>query len=196
MRNSIPMATEARKLVSPEEYLELERAAETRHEYIDGEIVAMAGAGLNHNLIVSSLIGNLYNLLKGKNCNIFPSDMRLHIPVNGLYTYPDVMVACGQLEFTDEKKDTLTSPSLIVEVLSPSTEDYDRGGKFMRYRSIPSLQEYLLIDSTGILAEKFARDENGNWFLNEYRDRNAIINLKSLNVEISLAEIYARTEAP
>ena len=190
------MATEARKLVSPEEYLELERAAETRHEYIDGEIVAMAGAGLNHNLIVSSLIGNLYNLLKGKNCNIFPSDMRLHIPVNGLYIYLDVMVACGQLEFTDEKKDTLTSPSLIVEVLSPSTEDYDRGGKFMRYRNIASLQEYLLIDSTGILAEKFARDENGTWFLNEYRDRNAIINLKSLNVEISLAEIYARTEEP
>ena len=188
------MATEAKKLASPEEYLVLERASENKHEYIDGEIVAMAGVGLNHNLIVSSLIGNLYSRLQGKNCDIFPSDMRLHIPVNGLYTYPDVMVVCGKLEFTDEKKDTLTNPTLLIEVLSPSTEDYDRGGKFMRYRSIPSLQEYLVIDSTGILAERFWRQPDGTWSLAEYRDRNAVLKLSSLNLELPLADVYARTE--
>jgi Uma2 family endonuclease len=139
-------------MYSEQEYLELEREAEYKSEYFRGEIFAMTGAGHNHNRIVENLTFEIGSFLKGKSCRTFSNDMRLHIPQNGLYTYPDVVIVCGKNEFLDDKKDNLVNPNVIIEVLSPSKSFYDRGEKFHFYRSIPSLSEYVVIDSSKIAA--------------------------------------------
>jgi Uma2 family endonuclease len=187
------MSLQTKKYITPEEYLAAERAAEFKSEYYQGEVFALAGAGSNHNIITANLMGLLYSLKK-KNCQVFPSDMRVHIPVNGLYTYPDVSVTCGERQFLDSKKDTLLNPIILVEVLSPSTADYDRGKKFMLYRSIPTLQHYILIDSQTCHIEKYSKNETGNWVLSETRDTNAILTLENLEVPLAVAHIYEDAE--
>jgi Uma2 family endonuclease len=141
------MTAQTIKMYSEKEYLELERDAEYKSEYYRGEIFAMAGAGHNHNRIVENLSGECYIAFKGKSCQTFSSDMRLHIPQNGLYTYPDLLVVCGKIEFAEDNDDTIVNPSAIIEVLSKTTSAYDRGDKFHLYRSIPTLMEYVLVDS-------------------------------------------------
>jgi Uma2 family endonuclease len=128
--------------------------------------------------------------LKEKKCQVHPSDMRLHIPVNGLYTYPDVMVVCGNKEFIDDKKDTLLNPGIVIEVLSPSTADYDRGTKFMLYRSIPTLQHYILIDSRSYHVEKYSKTKESSWVLTEFKDLAVNLVLENLPLEIPISEIY------
>jgi Uma2 family endonuclease len=133
---------------TPQEYLRLEREAGYKSEYFKGEIFAMAGASENHNMISRRVSGALFNHLQGKKCTHYSADMKLHIPANTLYTYPDLMVVCGDKQFVDDEKDVIMNPVIIIEVLSKSTEAYDRGGKFALYRSIPSFREYVMISST------------------------------------------------
>ncbi len=188
------MAVQTKNYITPEEYLITEREAEFKSEYYQGEVFAMSGAGNNHNIITTNLTGQLYINFRKKNCQVYSNDMRLHIPVNGVYTYPDVMGVCGEKQFLDDKKDTLLNPFLIVEVLSPSTADYDRGTKFMLYRSIPSLQHYLLVDSRSYLVEKFSKNPNGTWVLTEIKDINAILTFSNLDLELALADMYEEAE--
>jgi Uma2 family endonuclease len=188
------MSAQPKTLLTAEEYLETERAAGYKSEYYRGEVFAMAGAGNNHNKIVYNLIGMFYTRLRGTGCSGYPSDMRLFIPETGLYTYPDVMIICGRVEFVDEKKDTLTNPVLIVEVLSGSTESYDRGRKFGFYRSIPSLREYLLVDSQRVIAERYLKNGAGLWELHESPGLSGVVQLTSVDVDLPLQDVYDGTE--
>src|SRR5215475_2138813 len=142
------MCSQVRQRYTPEEYLALERQARCKSGYYAGEILPMAGASRWHNLIVANIVGELSLQLKGRFCTTYPSDMRVKVSATGLYTYPDVTVICGEPRFEDNQQDTLLNPTLIVEVLSESTEAYDRGGKFAHYRKLPSLMEYVLITQT------------------------------------------------
>lgn len=185
------MAEPVTQRVSVEEYLAQERRSEIRHEYLDGEVFAMTGASVRHNRIVLDTGASLQKRLAGSDCEAFASDLRVKVSASGLYTYPDLVVVCGELELEDEHVDTLLNPTLIVEVLSPSTADYDRGGKFAHYRSIPSLQEYLVLAQDRVHAEHYRRQE-GNWVLAETDDRQAVLELAAIGCQLPLAEVYER----
>lgn len=184
-----------KELLPEAQYLEQERNAEYKSEYFRGEVFAMAGATKEHNSIVASLIGELYIYTKGKTCRVYPSDLRVHNPANSLYTYPDVTVVCGKEEYLDDTLDTLLNPQIIVEVLSPATEDYDRGTKFKLYRSIPSLQNYVLVSSTEQLVEVYTR--NGDtWVLTTAKSLESHIHISSINLPLALRDIYAQVALP
>jgi Uma2 family endonuclease len=188
------MIAQTIKMYSEKEYLELEREAEYKSEYYQGEIFAMAGASPNHNRIMANLSGEIYMALKGRSCQNFSSDMRLHIPQNGLYTYPDVIIVCGKPEFSEDDKNTLINPSVIIEVLCKSTSTYDRGDKFRLYRSISTLTEYILVDSLSISIEAFRKNEDGSWVLNaEINKIEEQITLTTIHVQLELKDIYAQT---
>jgi len=176
--------------LTPEEYLEFERKAEERHEYFNGEIFAMSGAKRNHNVIAWNIGGELRQKLKGKNCEAYPADMRVFVPETGLYTYPDLVVVCGEPEFKNNVFDTLLNPILLVEVLSDSTEGYDRGKKFQHYRSIESLREYVLISQDEARIEKYVKNGDGFWLLSEAVGLDAEIEFSSIECRIALAEVY------
>jgi len=180
--------------LSPEEYLAIERIAERKSEYYSGETFAMAGASERHNLIVTNTVSELRTLLKNRTCKVYPSDMRVKIPQTGLYTYPDIVVVCSKPVFEDDVKDTLLNPTLIVEVLSESTEAYDRGKKFEHYRKIPSLAEYLLIAQDRCRIEQFIKQDDGRWLFSEINSRDAIVKLPSVNCELAVAEGYDKVE--
>ena len=178
--------------VSPEDYLRLEREAEFKHEYYEGEIRAMAGAKYAHNLICMNLGGEVRSQLRGKSCAVVGSDQRLQILSGRAYVYPDLTVVCGPPEFNENKTlDTLLNPTLLVEVLSPSTGNHDRGEKFMYYRQIPSLRQYLILDAQSVHAELYSLDELGRWVLTETRDLSAVLNLSSVGCQVPLVEAYA-----
>jgi Uma2 family endonuclease len=181
---------------TPQEYLRLEREASYKSEYFKGEIFAMAGASENHNMISRATSGQLYNHLKGKKCTHYSSDMKLHIPENSLYTYPDLMVVCGDKQFLDSNRDVIMNPVVIIEILSKTTEAYDRGEKFALYRSIPTLREYVMISSTSVRAEVMRKEsELGLWFLASEADSlEGSILIKNIELELSLADIYEETE--
>jgi|WetSurMetagenome_2_1015567.scaffolds.fasta_scaffold14528_3 Uma2 family endonuclease len=179
--------------ITPEEYLMFEREAlDQRHEYFDGEIFAMSGASFRHTLISSAITGIFYNQLHGRNCSAVSSDLRVKIPDTGLYTYPDIVVVCGEPEFEDQVFDTLLNPVVIIEILSKSTENYDRGKKFENYRKIKSLQEYLLISQEEIHIEHYQRQDNNVWTFKEYTLPEEKIILSSINAQLVLADIYAK----
>ena len=182
----------APKFLTEEEYLEYERKAETKSEYYRGELFAMAGAKASHNIILSNLIRELGNLLRKKPCTVFPSDMRVRVNSSGLYTYPDISIVCEKPIYLDSKKDTLLNPSLILEILSESTEAYDRGQKFELYRNIPELKEYVLISTKYKKIESFIRNTN-SWVLHESRE-SVPFRFLSLDVEISLEDVYEKVE--
>ena len=178
--------------VSPEDYLRLEREAESRHEYVEGKIIAMAGAGYAHNLICANLTGELYSQLRGKSYSVVGSDQRLQIMSGSAFVYPDLTVVCGPPEFNEERKpDTLLNPTLLVEVLSPTTSQYDRSDKFMLYRQVPSLRQYLTLDSCSVHAELHTLAEPGRWVLTETRDLSALLDLSGIACQVPLAEVYA-----
>ena len=186
------LQTDPTEYVSPEDYLRLERAAEFKHEYFEGVIRAMAGASYAHNRICANINGEVHGQLRGKNCSAVGSDQRLQILSGSAYVYPDLTVVCGPPEFNEEKKfDTLLNPTLLVEVLSPSTANNDRGEKFMYYRQIPSLRQYLILDAQSVHAELYALDELGRWVLTETRDLDAVLDLSSIACRVPLAEVYA-----
>ena len=172
-----------------EDYLAMEAVAGQRHEFYRGEVYAMAGGTFRHADIATNILSALRVKLRGKSCRAMNSDMRLHTP-SGLDTYPDVSAFCGTAELTD-KDTTLLNPALIVEVLSPSTRDYDKGGKFTLYRSIPSLEDYLLVDSEEVFVEHFRRIGAGEWVLREYTDLADEVPLDSIVERLALSEIYA-----
>jgi Uma2 family endonuclease len=178
------------KHISEKEYLEAERLALDKHEYYKGEIFAMSGASIPHNKIFSNVFLDIGNKLKGKNCQPYGSDLRIHIPKNTLYTYPDISIICGEIETTDDKFDTITNPSVIIEILSSSTRNYDKGEKFTLYREIDSLQEYILIDSERIMVEKFIRNPDNSWQLTEYKTIEKSFDITTLTIEMQLAAIY------
>lgn len=179
------------KQYTVEEYLEMERKSQIKHEYYRGEIFAMSGASLSHNRIQVNFIGETRAFLKGKSCDVFGSDLRVHVPVNGLYTYPDAIIVCGAPELGDNESDTLLNPAVIVEVLSKSTQSYDRGDKFNLYRAIPSLQEYILIASEAVGVEHYTRGQNNSWLLQEYNQPDVVLPITTINFSLPLSELYA-----
>lgn len=188
------MSAIAKASITEETYLEEERKALNKSEYYRGEIFAMAGATKTHNKIVASLILAIGEHLKGKNCSFFPSDLRVHNSENTLYTYPDVIVVCGKEEYLDDEFDTLLNPTVLFEVLSPSTENYDRGTKFKLYRSIPSLKNYVLVSSTEYAAEVYTRIENDEWKLITTKGKTENIQISAINFDLSLADVYAQVD--
>jgi Uma2 family endonuclease len=187
------MSADAKPFLTEEQYLEIERNAETKSEFLNGEMFAMSGAQRAHNALVWNAIGLLFQRLKTP-CQGFPSDMRVHIPATGLYTYPDLVVACGELTFRDKHVDTLLNPTLIIEVLSRSTEAYDRGRKFEHYRTIPSLKEYLLIASDRVRVDLHARQPDDRWLQTSAGAIDDSIALTSVSCELPLQELYRMIE--
>ncbi len=177
--------------LSEAEYLTIERAAEFKSEFFDGEMFAMAGGTPMHSLIGANLIGELRTKLKGSPCMPFTSDLRLKVEATGLLTYPDVTVICGPLQFAAGTDDTVINPTLIVEVLSDSTEAYDRGEKFQHYRRIPSLQEYLLVSQRRPRLEHFQRRPQDEWTLRTAEEQTATLALPSLQITLELQEVFA-----
>jgi Uma2 family endonuclease len=180
--------------MTPEEYLAFERASEEKHEYFAGEIFAMTGASTNHNRIVGSTYAALYAQLREHPCDILANDMRVKVPVTGLYTYPDISILCEEPQFEDSEVDTLLNPAVIVEVLSPSTEAYDRGKKFQHYRTIPSFQEYVLISQDNVRVEHYRRQENDKWEMADAHTLDAAITLPSVGCTLRLSDIYEKAQ--
>jgi Uma2 family endonuclease len=188
------MSTLPKRKYTPEEYLEIDRKAEHKSQYLDGEIFAKVGASEWHNLIVTNLVGELRSRLKGRTCRVYPSDMRVKVQATGLYTYPDVTGVCGEAVFEDEKRDTLLNPGLVIEVLSPSTEGYDRGRKFEHYRQIDSLAEYVLVAQDKHHVERFRRQGEHEWLFWETSSLQQTVELPSIECELPLSEIYDKVE--
>lgn len=186
------MRTAAPRFVTPEEYLAAERASETRSEYFAGEVVAMTGASRAHNLIAGNIHGLLWTQLRRRPCEAYIGDMRVKVGLTGLYTYPDVVVVCGEPDLEDEHVDTLLNPTLIVEVLSPSTERYDRGRKLEHYRKIASLAEYLLVAQDARRIEWYTRQESGLWSYRDTQEGQHTVELASISCGLELDEVYDR----
>ena len=187
-----------RKWISPEEYLALEEGAEVKSEYFDGESFAMAGAEPEHNLIAANVLRELGNQLEQNQspCEAYPSDQRVKVPATGLYTYPDLTVVCGEPEYEPTRPRTLLNPMLIVEVLSESTEAYDRGDKFAHYQTLASLREYVLVASDRPRIECYTRQEGGGWSYEECRDPHGSLALTSIGCVLSLSRVYRKIEFP
>jgi Uma2 family endonuclease len=178
------------KTLSLEEYRNLETIAEVKHEYHDGEIIEMTGGSINHNSILINLIVLLKLALRGTNYRLQSSDLRLWIPQYNRGLYPDLMIIAGEPLFSDNRNDEILNPCLIIEVLSPSTSGYDRGDKFRYYRSIPQLNQYLLVSQGEILIESYSKTSENHWLLQEYTPARGIISLDSLGISLNLADIY------
>jgi Uma2 family endonuclease len=178
------------KIYTTQEYLELEIASETRNEYRNGEIIEMTGGTPNHNELTSNLIVSLKTSLKGKSYRVFITDQRLWIPAVNLYTYPDVMVVPKPIELQTGRRDTVTNPCFIAEVLSKSTQNYDRSEKFVAYRTIPSFGEYLLISQYQVRVEHYVKTAPDRWLLSEYTDPTTILTLNSFDLQLAIADLY------
>ncbi|MGA9767648.1 MAG: Uma2 family endonuclease [Blastocatellia bacterium] len=191
------MASKPKQRFTPEEYLTLEREAEYRSEYLDGEIFAMVGASEKHNLIVVNIVTRLNNQLRDRPCKVYSSDMRVDLRERGLYAYPDVIALCDKARFRDDEDDdmdNLLNPALIIEVLSKSTEAYDRGEKFTRYRRIGSLVEYLLVAQDKSHVEHYIRQSDNEWLLTEANSLDHSIYLPSIECHLKLADVYNKVE--
>jgi len=183
------------KKFTPEEYLAMEQVADYKSEFFAGEIFAMSGGSFNHNLISGNLFSALKNTLASKPCRILMSDMRLLVKRNGLYTYPDMMIVCGKVEFVPGRNDTLINPIVIVEVLSPSTREYDRVKKFALYKPIESLREYLLVDSEQVHVTHLRRaDPSSTWMIEMYDNPQDVLHLDSVDCDLALAQIFDKVE--
>lgn len=182
------------KYYTPEEYLALEEKAEFKSEYDQGEIFAFSGASLNHNQIIQNVCSRINQQRKKHNCRVFANDLRLWIEANQLFTYPDIMIICDKPKFYSDRDDTVVNPNIIVEILSESTKNYERGDKFVFYRSIPSFQEYILIDQYSAYVEQFNISAAGKWQLTEYKNVKEHLTLTKIDFQIPLEEIYADVE--
>ena len=190
----------AQTYLTPEEYIALERKALpdseiVRSEYLNGDLIAMSGASRAHNLITGNISGELRTLLRGSGCETYANEMRVSTPLTTSYFYPDVVVVCEEPRFEDDVFDTLLNPIILVEVLSPSTEAYDRGEKFAHYRQLTSLQEYVLVAQDRIRVEHFRRQEK-QWIFTDFQEREEILPLTSIQCELPLQEIYERVTFP
>jgi len=186
------MSVQEKMRLTPEEYLTRERAASYKSEYFAGEMFAMSGASRRHNLISLNIGSELRVQLRHRPCEVYTSDMRVKVSPTGLYTYPDVVVVCGEPAFEDTRGDTLLNPTVLVDVLSQSTEDYDRGRKLEHYRSLPSLQEYLLVSQERAHIVHYVRHSDVSWLLSDTSGLEASISLQAIGCEVALSEIYAK----
>lgn len=188
------MSTLPKNYLTPEEYLAIERAAERKSEYFEGQMYAMSGARRAHNIISVNAAGELNQQLRSRPCEVYSHDMRVCVDRVKEYAYPDVVVACGEPKFLDGQFDTLLNPVLIIEVLSPSTELYNRNLKFAYYRSIESLQAYLLISSNRVHAELFTRDPSGGWHVTDADQLDDTLELLSIGCTLKLADLYQKVQ--
>jgi Uma2 family endonuclease len=186
------MSRQVKTYVTPEEYLAFERKAENKNEYVNGEIFAWAGASRKHNLIAGNIVTSLSTQLRGKPCEVYPGEMRVKAPASRSYVYPDVVVACDEPKFEDDYLDTLLNPILVVEVLSKSTESYNRLAKSAYYRTIESLVEYLLVAQEEYRAEQYVKQTDGRWLLSDVRALDSVIELESIGCSLALHDIYDR----
>ena len=198
-----PIVAFGKNKFTVEEYLQMEKTATERHEYYQGEIfqmqghgelLAMSGAANRHNIIFTNLFLGFGNALKGKPCRPYGPDMRLNIPENTLFTYPDISIYCGEPESIPGDEESFIHPTVLIEILSPSTREYDRGGEFKWYRDIPTLQEYILVDTKTLNVEAFRLNKSKHWELEEYTLLSETLSMPSIDVSIPLAEIYATTK--
>jgi Uma2 family endonuclease len=190
MENEIKEPALKYNYISAQEYLEMERSSPEKHELHRGTVITMTGASLKHNQIVSNLVADIGTFLKGKSCQVFPSDLRTKVPTADTFTYPDVSIVCGEPELMDEHFDTILNPSVIIEVLSPSTEKYDKGNKFLYYMQISSLKEYFMISSTEIYIQTACKQSDSSWKFEEIKDINASLFINTIEHNISLNDIY------
>ncbi|MFD2571333.1 Uma2 family endonuclease [Spirosoma soli] len=182
-----------KRAISPEEYLAAERQALDKSEFFNGEVIPMAGATRNHNRVRDNINGKIINHLEEATCQSFSSDMWVHLPETGLYAYPDIVIVCGEPQFMPDEFDNLLNPTVLIEVLSEGTEDYDRGRKFLRYRAIPSFQEYVLIDSQRVAVEVWRKNDLGQWTLMEQiNDPAGQFRIQSIDLTIVLQKAYDR----
>ena len=189
------MARQPKPELTFEDWLQGERAAlDERCEYVNGEVFAMNGGSAEHHAIIGNIYGQLWTQSKGRPCHVYGQGMRLRIVAADAGKYPDLMALCGEQQFQDGRRDLLLNPSLIVEVLSDSTEAYDRGDKFRLYRRLPSLQEYLLVAQNRVLAELYTPSDDGRWLLSVYEDLGARVHLPSIDCVLSLAQVYDRVD--
>lgn len=177
-----------------EQYLEMERASAEKHEYRDGEIYLMSGASRRHNQIMGNAFASLHTQLRQSPCIVYPSDLRVKVTDTGMYTYPDISIVCGEPRFEIEQLDTLLNPVVVVEVLSATTESYDRGAKFQHYRALESLQEYVLISQDSPRIERYARQDNDQWLLTDAAGLDAMITLDSVGCTLALADVYEKVD--
>ena len=184
------MSRQIKPYVTPEEYLALERKAEYKSEYLHGEIFAMTGASRKHNLVTGNILAELNRQLRGKPGEVYASKMRVKVTATGLYTYPDVVVVCGEPKFEDEYVDTLLNPTLLVEVLSQSTERYDRIAKSSYYRTLDSLAEHLLVAQDEVRLEQYVKQANGQWLLFECSSLDKVVELPSISCSLALGDVY------
>jgi Uma2 family endonuclease len=195
-RESMAGAPIQRSYLTAEEYLALERQAEIRSEYVDGEMVAMAGGSPNHSLVIGNLHAELRQGLKGRPCRTYPGDLRVRVPAGNLYTYPDVVVVCGDLQMDDVDCDAVLNPILIAEVLSPTTESYDRGRKFELYQTLESLREYVLVAQDRPRVEHYLRQDGHVWLYTDVSGLESSVSLSSIECRVPLAEIYDKVVFP
>lgn len=182
------MSTAPHSVHSPQQYLQLERASQTRNEFFAGEIFAMTGASRTHNLIAGNLFSGIHSQLRGRSCEVYMADMRIKVAASGLYTYPDVVATCEQPKFEDDVLDTLLNPQVIVEV----TKSYDRGKKFEHYRRLPSLQHYILVAQNRCHIEKYTRTTDGQWLLWETSQPSDTLHIESIDCSLIVSDIYER----
>ena len=190
MENEVKEPAAKYNYVSPEDYLVMERASQEKHEYFKGEVFAMSGASNEHNFIAYNLNRIIAPCVYGKGCKFFGSDFRIHIPANTLYTYPDFTIVCGDNLSSLLYTDNLAAPSVIIEILSKSTADYDKGRKFSLYREITSLKEYILIDSTKISVEIFLKQDDGKWLLSEFKQLSDSFVISTIGLTLLLKDVY------
>jgi Uma2 family endonuclease len=189
------MASEPLQRLSPQDYLAFERQAEAKHEYVGGEVFAMAGASANHNLIVAHLVSQLDLQMLDRPCRVYPSDLRVAVAAEGPFYYPDVVALCDEPRFLDDETDTLLNPAVVIEVLSPSTEAFDRGLKFAHYRTIASLREVVFVAQGTVRVEHFVRQPDGHWLLSDHSTPEAVVELPSLECHLALSRIYDKVES-
>lgn len=179
--------------LTPEGYLHMERGAAFRSEYVRGETFAMAGASHNHNYITGNIYSHLRSVMRNSPCKVYQNEMRVS-PAGKIFFYPDIVIACEKIQYLDNKQDTILNPVIIFEVLSKSTEDYDRGGKFTDYRNASSLKDYILVNQFGVLVEHHARQADNRWLMTEYKSLSDQVNLSTLPISIPLSVIYESIE--
>ena len=193
MENIIKEPAPKYNYISPDEYLFFERSSDEKHEYYDGYIITMSGARLKHNQIAGNLVAEIGNFLKGRECQVLPSDMRVSTPNRDAYIYPDATIVCGEPELEDDQFDTLVNPTIAFEIWSPSTQKNDVGYKLLYYKNIPSLKEYIMIDSAKRFAQAVRKQQDGAWRFEDITESTAGIFIRAINFSISFDDVYRNT---
>lgn len=193
MDNTVQEPAPKYNFISPKEYLEMERASDEKHEYFDGHIYLMSGASLKHSKVATNLVGELYGFLADKECSVLSETLRVTSPSNDSYMYPDVMIVCGKEELEDDQFDTLLNPSVIFEILSPSTRSIDKGRKMMYYKEIPSLKEYFMVDTDTQLLHCVRRQASGDWRLETISGETSTLLIETIQFNLPLSAIYKGT---